>query len=102
MTIEGAEDYPIPLAHGPYQLLAISSTSRGTLPGFRTLNFRSHMVIHFIFWESILTKNVGDIMSFRVFGQVVVVLNSIKAAKDLLEKNADIYSDRPVIPFYEM
>jgi hypothetical protein len=38
----------------------------------------------------------------RVFGQVVVVLNSIKAAKDLLEKNADIYSDRPVIPFYEM
>jgi hypothetical protein len=54
------------------------------------------------FWESILTRNVGDIMSFRVFGQVVVVLNSIKVAKDLLEKNADIYSDRPVIPFYEM
>jgi len=41
-------------------------------------------------------------MSFRVFGQVVIVLNSIKVAKDLLEKNGDIYSDRPVIPFYEM
>ena len=41
-------------------------------------------------------------MSFRVFGQVVVMLNSVKVAKDLLEKNGDIYSDRPVIPFYEM
>ena len=41
-------------------------------------------------------------MSFRVFGQVVVVLNSVKAAKDLLEKNGDIYSDRPIIPFYDM
>ena len=41
-------------------------------------------------------------MSFRVLGQVVVVLNSVKVAKDLLEKKGDIYSDRPVIPFYEM
>jgi hypothetical protein len=44
----------------------------------------------------------GDIMSFRVFGQVIVVLSSIKAAKDLLEKNGDTYSDRPIIPLYEM
>jgi len=41
-------------------------------------------------------------MSFRVFGQVIIVLNSIKIAKDLLEKNGDIYADRPAIPFYEM
>jgi hypothetical protein len=45
---------------------------------------------------------VGDIMSFRVFGQVIVVLNSIKVTKDLLERNGDTYSDRPIIPFYEM
>jgi hypothetical protein len=47
-------------------------------------------------------KNVGDIVSFSVFGQVIIMLNSCKAAKDLLEKNGDIYSDRPVIPFFEM
>jgi hypothetical protein len=41
-------------------------------------------------------------MSFRVFGQVIVVLNSIQMAKDLFEKNGDIYSDRPVVPIYEM
>ncbi len=45
---------------------------------------------------------VGDVFSLRVFGQVVVVLNSPKAIKDLLEKRGDIYSDRPVIPFFDM
>ena len=44
----------------------------------------------------------GDVMSFHIFGQVIVVLSSTKATKDLLEKRGDIYSDRPVIPFYEM
>ncbi|KAH9975190.1 CyP450 monooxygenase [Russula compacta] len=49
-----------------------------------------------------LSKKHGDILSFHVFGQVIVVLNSIKATKDLLEKRGDIYSDRPVIPILEM
>jgi cytochrome P450 len=44
----------------------------------------------------------GDVLSFHVFGQVIVVLNSVQAAKDLFEKRSQIYSDRPVIPFYEM
>lgn len=44
----------------------------------------------------------GDVLSFRVFGKVIVVLNSLKANKDLLERRADIYSDRPVIPIVEM
>ena len=44
----------------------------------------------------------GDIISFRVFGQVIVVLNSIKASKDLVEKRPDIYSDRPLIPIFDM
>jgi hypothetical protein len=47
-------------------------------------------------------KAVGNILSFHVFGQVIVVLNTAKVVKDLLEKRGDIYSDRPVIPFYEM
>ena len=44
----------------------------------------------------------GDVLSFHVFGQVIIVLNWVKANKDLLEKRAEIYSDRPVIPFYNM
>jgi len=44
----------------------------------------------------------GDILSFRAFGQVIVVLNSIKVNKDLLERRPDIYSDRPIIPIFDM
>jgi hypothetical protein len=41
-------------------------------------------------------------MSFHVLGQVLVILGSTKATKDLLEKRGHTYSDRPVIPFFEM
>jgi hypothetical protein len=34
--------------------------------------------------------------------RLIVVLNSIKVNKDLLEKRPDIYSDRPVIPIFDM
>jgi len=44
----------------------------------------------------------GDILCLHVFGKVIVILNSVKATKDLLEKRGDIYSDRPAIPMYEM
>lgn len=47
-------------------------------------------------------KSVGDVLCFHVLGRVIVVLNSIEATKDLLEKNGDIYSDRAVVPFFEM
>ena len=39
---------------------------------------------------------------FPVFGKVIVVLNSIKASKDRFERRSDIYSDRPVIPIFEV
>ncbi|KAI0301726.1 cytochrome P450 [Multifurca ochricompacta] len=48
------------------------------------------------------SKKYGDVISFRVFGQVIVVLNTIKAAKDLLERRGEIYSDRPETPIYDM
>jgi len=47
-------------------------------------------------------SSTGDVLSFHVFGQVIIVLNSVKVTKDLLEKRGQIYSDRPVIPFSEM
>ena len=49
-----------------------------------------------------LMESVGNVMSFNVFGQVVVVLSSTKVTKDFFEKRGDIYSDRPVIPIFEM
>ncbi|KAI0264165.1 hypothetical protein BC834DRAFT_970895 [Gloeopeniophorella convolvens] len=47
-------------------------------------------------------EDAGDVISVQVPGDVIVILNSHKAAKDLLEKRGDIYLDRPRIPFFEM
>ena len=44
----------------------------------------------------------GDVICFRVFNQVIVVLCSLSAIKDLLEKRAESYSDRPTSPILEM
>ena len=41
-------------------------------------------------------------MYYRVLGNDIIVLNTVKAIKDLLEKHGDIYSDRPYIPFIHM
>ncbi|KAJ7366634.1 cytochrome P450 [Mycena albidolilacea] len=43
-------------------------------------------------------RQYGDVVHAQVFGTHIVVLNSLKAAVDLLEKRASIYSDRPTIP----
>lgn len=39
----------------------------------------------------------GDIVSISIFGQTIIVLNSVEAAIDMLEKKSVIYSDRPVL-----
>ena len=49
-----------------------------------------------------LTSTVGDIISVNAMGQIIVVLNSLHVAKDLLEKRGAIYIDRPRIPVIEM
>ena len=43
-----------------------------------------------------IRTNLGDIVYVDFPGQPTIVLNSIKAAFDLLDKRSDIYSDRPV------
>uniref|UniRef100_A0A8H8CJB8 Cytochrome P450 n=1 Tax=Psilocybe cubensis TaxID=181762 RepID=A0A8H8CJB8_PSICU len=37
----------------------------------------------------------GDIVHISVFGQPMLVLNSLQAARDLLDRRSSIYSDRP-------
>jgi hypothetical protein len=49
-----------------------------------------------------LIRVPGSILSFHMFGQVIVVLNTVEATKDLLERRGDICSDRPVLPIFEM
>ncbi|KAL1659560.1 cytochrome P450 [Schizophyllum commune] len=44
----------------------------------------------------------SDVIHLNIFGQPLVVLNSLRAAVDLLEKRGSTYSDRPEFPFFEM
>ena len=44
----------------------------------------------------------GDVICLRAFSQVVVVLGSLSAIKDLIEKRGGNYSDRPSLPILEM
>ncbi|KAI0278793.1 cytochrome P450, partial [Russula aff. rugulosa BPL654] len=51
-----------------------------------------------------MSKKYGkrDVICFRVFNQVIIVLCSLSAIKDLFEKRAESYSDRPTLPILEM
>ncbi|ETW76399.1 cytochrome P450 monooxygenase 15 [Heterobasidion irregulare TC 32-1] len=55
-------------------------------------------------WETYASwaKRYGDIMSLEVFGETIVVINSMEIARNLLEKRGAIYSDRPAITAYEV
>ena len=44
----------------------------------------------------------GGIMSVNALGQPIVILNSAKIARDLLEKRGALYSDRPLIPMLDL
>lgn len=44
----------------------------------------------------------GDVMHLHFLGQPVIVLNSVQAAVDLLEKRSANYSDRPRLVVLEM
>ncbi|KAF4570982.1 hypothetical protein EYR36_008309 [Pleurotus pulmonarius] len=46
------------------------------------------------------SKIYGDVMHLKVFGRNMIVLNSVQAATDLLEKRSAKYSDRPNVTVY--
>lgn len=48
--------------------------------------------------HDVLTDPPGDISSLTVFGQTMVIVNSVKVAEDLLDVRGANFSDRPVIP----
>ena len=41
-------------------------------------------------------------MYLEMLGQPVIVLNSVEAAEDLLDKRSANYSDRPYFPVFEL
>ncbi|KAF8182492.1 cytochrome P450 [Mycena galopus ATCC 62051] len=47
-------------------------------------------------------KTYGDVMHLQVLGKSMIVLNTLQAAVDLLDKRGSIYSDRPPLPLYEL
>ncbi|KIJ50984.1 hypothetical protein M422DRAFT_159164 [Sphaerobolus stellatus SS14] len=56
-------------------------------------------------WETynLWAKEYGDIVHVKDFGKDIIILNSFKAASDLLEKKSNLYSSRPqLIMFHEM
>lgn len=45
-----------------------------------------------------MLSSTGDVTSVSLLGQRVVILNSLEATFDLLDKKSAVYSDRPVTP----
>ncbi|KAG6837602.1 hypothetical protein H0H93_006123 [Arthromyces matolae] len=53
-------------------------------------------------WFYELGKTYGDVIQLRILGQSMIILNSVEAAVDLLDKRSSIYSDRPDLPVFEL
>ncbi|KAI0320146.1 cytochrome P450 [Amylostereum chailletii] len=47
------------------------------------------------------SKKYGDLMSVCILGKTTVIVNSVKAVKDLFERRGAVYSERPVVPIFE-
>lgn len=44
------------------------------------------------------SKLYGDVVHTHAFGHHIIVLNSVKAAREMLDQRSSIFSDRPHIP----
>ncbi|KAJ6499498.1 cytochrome P450 [Mycena vulgaris] len=47
-------------------------------------------------------KTYGEVIYLQIPGQSIIVLDSLRAAEDLLDKRSAVYSDRPNFPLYEL
>lgn len=54
------------------------------------------------FYMKLSQKLKSDVLSFNVLGQSVIVLNSVRAATDLLDKRGANYCDRPRFVLFEV
>jgi len=65
----------------------------GLLLQFGVLSLVYLRILHY----STYSLDIGDISSITVFGQPLIIINSLKIALDLLDKKSSIYSDRPIL-----
>lgn len=77
--------HPAPLPPGPKKLPLLSNLL--DIPSDKPW-------ITFAEWG----KKYGDISCAEVLGQHMIILNSVNAAIEMLDKKSSIYSDRPVLP----
>ncbi|KAG5729423.1 O-methylsterigmatocystin oxidoreductase [Termitomyces sp. T112] len=49
-----------------------------------------------------LGQTYGDVVQLRIMGKSIIILNSVEAAVDLLDKRSSIYGDRPKLPVFEL
>ena len=61
---------------------------------FLTFALRPHTT-HTLAWVHV--RCLGDVTHINVLGQDTIILNSTKAAVDLLDKRSAVYSGRPII-----
>ncbi|KDQ25622.1 hypothetical protein PLEOSDRAFT_1078104 [Pleurotus ostreatus PC15] len=61
----------------------------------RVMPIDNHELV-FLEWS----KLYGDVMHLKVLSHNIIVLNSVEAATDLLEKRSALYSDRPNMTVY--
>ncbi|GLB38524.1 putative cytochrome P450 family protein [Lyophyllum shimeji] len=49
-----------------------------------------------------LGRIYGDVIHIKVLNQTLIILNSVQAANDLLDKRSNNYSDRPDFPIFDL
>jgi hypothetical protein len=60
------------------------------------------VVCHYRIDDKTEAFTTGDIVSVKAFGQCIIILGSMKACIDLLDKRSHNYSDRPRFPMLDL
>ncbi|KAI0030105.1 cytochrome P450 [Vararia minispora EC-137] len=54
-------------------------------------------------WKSLYGNDEsGDISSIRLPGETIIIINSARLAREVLDKHGSIYSDRPPFPMFDL
>ncbi|KAJ7212663.1 cytochrome P450 [Mycena pura] len=93
--------FALALAFVPYQWYCLRRKTPPLPPGPRGLPFVGNVLDipsenHWIKFTE-LGAIWGDILSLRVFGQTIIIINNVEIAEDLLDAHGANFSDRPVL-----
>jgi hypothetical protein len=97
--------YPYPPGPRPWPIIGNMLDIPSRLPGVAYADMSKQYGISHIpmaLSGQLLRGFSGDVMSLQLLGQVVVILSSSSAIKDLLERRGEVYSDRPVFRLHQV